>query len=143
MLMTNGGQQQRRTNVSDKATRATAGLPYSSVAIACHARIVVGAVTGSLDGLQRSGARVSTPAPPLSVSNLSAHMHRHAARSTVSPRLPTPMSCSDVVRGVVGEGGVWDLHSLHTAEVVGSNPTTPTQTEEQVNGLALMHHQAP
>jgi hypothetical protein len=36
------------------------------------------------------------------------------------------MSWDDVVRSMVPEGSTWEPHSLHTAEVVGSNPTTPT-----------------
>jgi hypothetical protein len=36
------------------------------------------------------------------------------------------MSWDDAVRSMVLESSVWGPHSLHTAEVVGSNPTTPT-----------------
>jgi hypothetical protein len=43
---------------------------------------------------------------------------------------PAPVSCGDVVRGMVREGGVWGPHSLHTAEATGSKPVTPTSTDE-------------
>jgi hypothetical protein len=38
------------------------------------------------------------------------------------------MSWDDVVRSMVSEGSVWGPPSLHTAEVTGSIPVTPTST---------------
>jgi hypothetical protein len=64
---------------------------------------------------------------PSSVSNLSAQPPRFAMRSLVWPSQPRLLSWGDVVRRMVLEGTVWGPHSLHTAEVVGSNPTTPTR----------------
>jgi hypothetical protein len=63
---------------------------------------------------------------PSSVSNLSPQPPRFAMRSLVCPSQPRLLSWGDVVRSMVLEGTVWRPHSLHTAEVVGSNPTTPT-----------------
>jgi hypothetical protein len=69
-----------------------------------------------------------TVSRPDSVSNLSASMPRDAMRSTISPRLPRSLNCSNVVWCVVKERGVWQPHSLHTAEATGSKPVTPTST---------------
>src|SRR5215216_86945 len=40
---------------------------------------------------------------------------------------PVLTSWDDVVRSMAVKGSVRRPHSLHTAEVVGSNPTTPTR----------------
>jgi hypothetical protein len=63
---------------------------------------------------------------PSSVSNLSAQPPRFAMRSLVCPSQPRLLSWGDVVRSMVLEGTVWRPHSLHTAEVTGSIPVTPT-----------------
>jgi hypothetical protein len=65
---------------------------------------------------------------PSSVSNLSAQPPRFAMRSLVWPSQPRLLSWGDVVRSMVLEGTVWRPHSLHTAEVTGSIPVTPTST---------------
>jgi hypothetical protein len=61
-----------------------------------------------------------------SVSNLSARLPRDAMRSRTSPWPSVPTSWGDAVRGMVRESNVWGPHSLHTAEVTGSIPVTPT-----------------
>jgi hypothetical protein len=63
---------------------------------------------------------------PSSVSNLSAQPPRFAMRSLVCPSQPRLLSWGDVVRSMVLGGSVWGPHSLHTAEVTGSIPVTPT-----------------
>jgi hypothetical protein len=63
---------------------------------------------------------------PSSVSNLSAQPPRFAMRSLVWPSQARLLSWGDVVRSMVLEGTVWRPHSLHTAEVTGSKPVTPT-----------------
>jgi hypothetical protein len=65
---------------------------------------------------------------PSSVSNLSAQPPRFAMRSLVCPSQPRLLSWGDVVRSMVPEGSTWGPHSLHTAEVTGSIPVTPTST---------------
>jgi hypothetical protein len=72
---------------------------------------------------------------PSSVSNLSAQPPRFAMRSLVWPSQPRLLSWGDVVRSMVLEGTVWRPHSLHTAEVTGSIPVTPTSTNRLVNPL--------
>jgi hypothetical protein len=72
----------------------------------------------------RSGARVRLVA----VSNLSAGRPRPTARSTVSPRWSSPLSCGDVLRSNAGKRGVWGSRFLHTAEATGSIPVTPIST---------------
>jgi hypothetical protein len=79
------------------------------------------AVAGSCMAGQRARLR-----PP--VSNLSARVPRIALPGTASPRLPYRLSCGDVVRRIARDSGVWVPHSLHTAEVTGSIPVTPTST---------------
>ena len=61
-----------------------------------------------------------------SVSNLSARLPATlcAAGRRLDPSVPT--SWDDVVRSMVLESSVWGPHSLHTAEVTGSIPVTPT-----------------
>jgi hypothetical protein len=86
--------------------------------------LVVAGPPGSLDGMQGVRARPDSAA----VSNPSARQPLHAMRSSVSPRMPSSLSCGDALRSRAAEGGVWGPHSLHTAEVVGWNPTTPTST---------------
>jgi hypothetical protein len=76
--------------------------------------------------------------PSLSVStrlraSLSAIcQHQSLASQCLAPRrlgCPCRLSCGDVVWSMGWKSCVWGPHSLHTAEVTGSIPVTPTRQD--------------
>jgi hypothetical protein len=121
------GSGSRAATLLYEPTRTTTRQPFHEAAMACCARFR-GGRSGGDPSMACKKSEVHPCGAPRGASNLPATMPRIASRPTCLLSRPRLATCGVVLWRPAMPGSKCGGRSLHTAEVIGSIPVTPTST---------------